>query len=55
VHITVQGSLNFIIRVKMLLIDEETTQMPLKDIERLELALPKIPTKALYKLQVNVA
>jgi hypothetical protein len=38
----------------MLFIDEETTQNPLKDIETLDLALPNILTKALYKLQVNV-
>jgi hypothetical protein len=38
----------------MLFIDEETTQKPMKDIKTLDLALPKIPTKALYKLQVSV-
>jgi hypothetical protein len=55
VQITVQGSVNFIITLEMLFIDEETTQNPLKDIETLDLAFPKIPTKALYKLQVSVA
>jgi hypothetical protein len=30
-------------------------QKPLKDIDHLELALPNIPTKAMYKLQVIVA
>jgi hypothetical protein len=34
--------------------DEETMQRPLREIEMLDLALPKIPTKALYKLQVSV-
>jgi hypothetical protein len=29
-------------------------QKKLKDIYHLDLALPKVPTKALYKLQVNV-
>jgi hypothetical protein len=38
----------------MLFIDEETTQKPAKDIETLDLVIPKIPTKALYKLQVSV-
>jgi hypothetical protein len=38
----------------MLLVDEETMQKPVKDIETLDLAMPKIPTKALYKLQVSV-
>jgi hypothetical protein len=34
--------------------DEETRQRPLREIEMMELALPKTPTKALYKLQVSV-
>jgi hypothetical protein len=38
----------------MLCIDEEMVQKPMKDIETLDLVLPKIPTKALYKLQVSV-
>jgi hypothetical protein len=49
-QITTQGSANFIITPEMLFIDEEATQKPLKEIETLDLALPKIPTKALYKL-----
>jgi hypothetical protein len=40
-----QGSINFIITPEMLFMDEETTQRPLKDIEMLDLVLPKIPTK----------
>jgi hypothetical protein len=54
-EIIVQGSANFILTPEMLFLDEETMQKPLKDIETLDLALPKIPTKALYKLQVSVA
>jgi hypothetical protein len=54
IQITVQGSDNFIITPDMLFIDEETTQNPMKDIETLDLAMPKIPTKVLYKLQVSV-
>jgi hypothetical protein len=54
VQITMQGSINFIITLEMLFMDEETTQRPLKDIEMLNFALPEIPTKALYKLQVSV-
>jgi hypothetical protein len=52
-EIKVHGSSNFIITPQMLFIDEEITQKPLKDIETLNLAFPKIPTKALYKLQVS--
>jgi hypothetical protein len=29
-------------------------QKPLKDIDHLDLALPKVPTKVLYKLQISV-
>jgi hypothetical protein len=53
-QITVQGSANFIITPEMLFIDEEATQNPLKEIETLDLALAKIPMKALYKLQISV-
>ena len=38
----------------MLFLDEETVQNPLKYIETLDLDFPKIPTKALYKLQVSL-
>jgi hypothetical protein len=55
IQIIVQGSDNFIITPDMLFIDEEMTQKPMKDIEMLDLAMPKITTKALYKLQVSVA
>jgi hypothetical protein len=55
VQITAQGSANFIITPEMLFIDEEATQRPLKEIETLDLVFPKIPMKALYKLQISVA
>jgi hypothetical protein len=55
VQIIMQGSTNFIITSEMMFIDEETTHKPLKDIETLEMALPKIATKVMYKLQVSVA
>jgi hypothetical protein len=38
----------------MLQVDEDTMQNPLKEIDHLDLALPKVPTKALYKLQISV-
>jgi hypothetical protein len=55
IQIIVQGSANFIITLDMLFIDEKTTQKPMKDIETLDLAMPKIPTKARYKLHVSIA
>jgi hypothetical protein len=51
----VQGSTNLILTPEMTFLDEETLHKPLKDIETLDLALPKIPTKELYKLQVSIA
>jgi hypothetical protein len=36
-------------------VEEETTKKPLKNIDHLDLALPKVPTKVLYKLQISVA
>jgi hypothetical protein len=35
---------------EMMFLDEETMQKNLKDTETLDMALAKIPTKALYKL-----
>jgi hypothetical protein len=49
------GNENFCITQDMLHIDEETMQKKLKDIDHLDLALPKVPMKVLYKLQVSVA
>jgi hypothetical protein len=54
IQITVHGSDIFIITLDMFFIDEEMTHKPVKDIETLDLVMPKIPTKALYKLQVSV-
>jgi hypothetical protein len=39
----------------MLYIDKEMTQKTMNDIYHLDLALAKVPTKDLYKLQVSVA
>ena len=50
-----QTSTNFIIMPEMMFLDEETTHKPLKDIKTLDVALAKIPTKALYQLQVSIA
>jgi hypothetical protein len=55
IQFVAQASTTFIIMPEMLFIDEETTQKPLKDIEMLDVALAKIPTKLLYKLQVSIA
>jgi hypothetical protein len=54
VQIIAQWSTNFTITPEMLYIDEEAAQKPLKEIETLDLVLPKILTKALYKLQISV-
>jgi len=53
VQITVQGSANFILTPEILFIENEAAQRPLKEIETLNLAFPKISTKALYKLQIS--
>jgi hypothetical protein len=37
----------------MLQVDEDKMQNPLKEIDHLDLELPKIPTKALYELQIS--
>jgi hypothetical protein len=50
----VMGSENFCITHGMLQVDEATMQRPLKDIDHLDLALPNIPNKVLYKLQISV-
>jgi hypothetical protein len=54
VQITDAGECKLRITPDMLFMDEETTQRPLREIEMMDLALPKIPTKALYKLQVSI-
>jgi hypothetical protein len=53
-QITAQGSTNFIITPDIFFIDEEAPQRPLKEFMTLDLALFKIPTKVLYKLQISV-
>jgi hypothetical protein len=50
-----QASLNFQVTSNMLQMDETLTQTPLKDLVQVELVMARIPTKALYKLQVSVA
>jgi voltage-gated potassium channel Kch len=35
-------------------VDETISQTPLKDLAQVELIMERIPTKKLYKLQVNV-
>jgi hypothetical protein len=47
VQIIVHGSRNFMITHDMLYIYEEMSHKSLKEIKTLNLALPKIPTKAL--------
>jgi hypothetical protein len=53
-EIMTQGRANFILTPEILFLDEETMQNTLKYIDTLDLTLPKIPTKALYKLHVSV-
>jgi hypothetical protein len=53
-HIIAMGSEYLNIAKEMLQVYDETTQNPLKDINHLDLELPKVPTKALYKLQISV-
>jgi hypothetical protein len=54
VQTKIMGSDTFQINQGMLQVDKDTTHKPLKDIEQLDLVLSKIPTKALYKLQISV-
>jgi hypothetical protein len=55
IQIIVSGSEKIFITQCMHQIDEEMTQKAVKDIDHLDLVLAKVPTKALYKLQVSVA
>jgi hypothetical protein len=50
-----QVSSNFQMTSNMLQMDKGVSQTPLKDLEQVKLVLERIPTKALYKLQVSVA
>jgi hypothetical protein len=45
----------FCITQEILQVDEETSHNPLQDIYHLELALPRVPTKVLYKFKISVA
>jgi hypothetical protein len=38
----------------MVIIDQETTQKPMGDIDHFEVFMTQIPTKALYELQNNI-
>jgi vacuolar-type H+-ATPase subunit I/STV1 len=55
IQIIAQASLSFRITTDMLQVDEAISQIPLKYLVQAQLVLAKIPTKALYKLQVSVA
>jgi hypothetical protein len=44
------ASENFIIPKDMLQMDKDTAHKQIKEIEKMELVLDKIPTKAIYKL-----
>jgi hypothetical protein len=48
-------SLNFQVTSHVLHMDEAIAQTPLKDLAHVEFVMERIPTKALYKLQVSVA
>jgi hypothetical protein len=54
VHTTMQVSPTFRVTNDMLQMDETTAQTPLKYLAQVDMVLAKIPTKALYRLQVNV-
>jgi hypothetical protein len=54
-QIIVQWSTNFVITPDMLYIEQEVTNKTLKETNILDLALPKISTKVLHKLQISVA
>jgi hypothetical protein len=49
-----QLSATFHVTPSMLRMDEIVGKTPLKDLAQLQLVLPRIPAKALYKLQVSV-
>jgi hypothetical protein len=49
-----QVSPSFQVTSEMLQMDEAIAQTPLKYLAQVQLVLAKIPTKALYKLQVSV-
>jgi hypothetical protein len=49
-----QASSIFYVTPNMLCMDEIVGQTPLKDLAQIQLVMGRIPTKALYKLQVSV-
>jgi hypothetical protein len=55
IQMTTQPSSTFHVTPNMLCMDEIVGQTPLKDLAQIQLVMMRIPTKALYKLQVNVA
>jgi hypothetical protein len=55
VHTISQASPTFRVTNDMLHMDETTTQTPLKYLAQVDMVLARIPTKALYRLQVSVA
>jgi hypothetical protein len=54
IQMTTQPSSTFHVTPNMLCMDEIVGKTPLKDLAQIQLVLMWIPTKALYKLQVNV-
>jgi hypothetical protein len=55
IQTTSQLSSTFHVTPNMLHMDEIMGQTPLRDLSQIQLVLTWIPTKALYKLQVNIA
>jgi hypothetical protein len=55
IQTTAQSSSTFHVTPSMLRKDEFVGQTPLKDLAQIQLVMTRIPTKALYKLQVRVA
>jgi hypothetical protein len=48
------ASENFSITKDLLQMDEDMVRKQVKDVEHMELVLAKVPTKALYKLQMSI-
>jgi hypothetical protein len=55
IQMIAQTNPNFQITPNMLCIDDIVAQKPLKYLVQIQLVMERIPTKALYKLQVSVA
>jgi hypothetical protein len=54
VHFFVQGRETFTITCQMIRFNQETMQKPMEEVEKLEMVMVHIPTKALYGLQDRV-